>query len=109
MSAAEISSWIEQISYVVILLLCIYGVAKSYKQYKTRVGGDLLLLGFLMYGAYALLAISLSGIGGSYFHDLTMVGMLNSKNVMYFLSLIFRLGLVFMIIGLFRMGRRTTD
>jgi len=107
MSAAEISSWIEQVSYAVILLLCIYGMAKSYKSYKTIPGADLLLLGFMMYGAYALLAISLVGIGGSYFHDLTMVGTLNSKNAMYFLSLIFRLGLVFVIIGILRIGRRT--
>ena len=109
MTAAQMSSWIEQISYVVILLLCIYGVAKSYKCYKTIAGADLLLLGFLMYGAYALLAISLAGIGGSFFHDFTMVATLTSKNAMYFLSLVFRLGLVFVMIGLFRIGRRTTS
>ena len=109
MTAAQMSSWVEQISYVLILLLCVYGVAKSYKCYKTTAGADLLLLGFLMYGAYTVLAILLPGIGGSFFHDFTMVATLSSQTAMYFLSLVFRLGLVFVMIGLLRIGRRTAS
>lgn len=105
MNLAQISSWIEQIMYVVILLSCLYGVVVSYKSYKTLPGADLLMLGFLVYVAYTALAIALPGLGGSYFHDFTLVGDLSNETTMHFLSLAFRLGLVIVIIGLYRVGR----
>ncbi len=107
MTPAEISSHIEQLMYVVILLASLYGVVVSYKSYKTLAGADLLMLGFLLYVAYTALALALPGVRGSYFHDFTLVGNLDGTTAMHFVSLVFRLGLVFVIIGVARVGRRS--
>ena len=84
-------------------------MAINYKSYKTRSGADLLMLGFLLYVAYAALALALPGMGGSFFHDLTMVEDLCSQTALHFLSLAARLGLVIVIIGLARVGRSSQE
>jgi hypothetical protein len=109
MNAALISALLEQASHALILILSLYGVLISYKCYKTKPGADLLLLGFLLYLGYTVLALALPGYGGSYFHEFTMVATLESKTALHFLSLVFRLGLVFVIIGIYRISRSTAD
>jgi hypothetical protein len=100
---------VEQIMFVIVILACLYGLVASYKRYKTLAGADLMFLGFLLYGAYAALAIFLPGPGGSYFIDFTLVGELNSQTAVHFVSLAMRLGLILIIIGLFRIGRAAKE
>lgn len=105
MMGGVVASAIEEVAFAIVILICLYGMVMSYRRYKTLPGADLMLLGFLLYGAYALLAIFLPGWGGSYFNNFTLVGNLGKGTQLYFLSLALRLGLIFVLIGLYRIGR----
>lgn len=105
MNIVVVSLIIENASFVAILLLCLLGAYSSFKRYKTMPGADLLFLGFLLYGLYALLAFTGSGFTGSYFDDFSKLGKLSSLTYVYFVSFALRLGLIFVIVGLFRVAR----
>ncbi len=96
---------IEIASFMAIFLLCLYGAYASFKHSKTVPGVDLIFLGFLIYGLYALLAVTGGGFTESFFLIFSGIGTPNSSNFMYFLSCILRLGLIVVVIGLLRVGR----
>ncbi len=96
---------IENGSYALIFLLCIYSAFTSYRTYTTTKGADLAAIGFLLYSIYALLAIAGPGFTGSYFRDFSKVGKVESASLVYFISFTMRLGLILLVIGLFRIGR----
>lgn len=96
---------IENGCFAIIVLLCIYGLIACQKHTKTITGADLLVIGLLFYCTSALFAMGATGFTGSFFDGFTRVGYLNSRSYMYFLSVAMRLGLILVIVGLFRMGR----
>lgn len=100
-----LSRTIENALLVALFLLCIYGAYVNYRHSKTLPGADLVFVGLLCYGMYGLLAFTGSGFNGSYFRDWSLVGRLNSATFVYFLSWGLRLGVILVIIGLYRMGR----
>lgn len=105
MMSFALSRTIENISLVVLFLMCMYGAYVNYKHYKTLPGADLVSVGLLCYGIYGLLAFTGSGFNGSYFRDWSLIGRLDSLSFLYFLSWALRLGLILVIIGLYRIGR----
>jgi len=105
MNIVVLSLIIENGSFVAMLLLCLLGAYASFKHYKTLPGADLMFLGFLLYGLYALLAFTGSGFTGSYFDDFSKLGKLNSLTYIYFVSFALRLGLILVLVGLFRVAR----
>lgn len=96
---------IENGCFAVIVLLCIYGLFVCRKHTKTIAGADLLVLGLLFYCTSALFAMGAIGFTGSFFDGFTRVIYLNNSSYMYFLSVVMRLGLILVIVGLLRMGR----
>jgi hypothetical protein len=96
---------IEIASFIAIFLLCLHGAYATFKHSKTVPGADLIFLGLLLYGLYALLAVTGSGFTESYFGNFSAIGTLNSANFMYFLSCVLRLGLILVVIGLLRVAR----
>ncbi len=105
MMSFALSRTIENGLLVVLFLVCVYGAYVNYKHSKTVPGANLVFVGLLCFGIYGLLAFTCSGFNGSYFRDWSLVGRLNSGNFAYFLSWGLRLGLILVIIGLFRIGR----
>ena len=105
MNIVVLSLIIENGSFVAMLVMCLIGAYSSFKHYKTLPGADLMFLGFLLYGVYALLAFTGPGFTGSYFSDFSKLGKLNSLTYLYFVSFALRLGLVLVIIGFFRIAR----
>lgn len=96
---------VENGCFAVIALLCIYGLIACRKHTKTIAGADLLVLGLLLHCTSVLFAMGATGFTGSFFDGFTRVGYLNSSSYMYFLSVVMRLGLILVIVGLLRMGR----
>ncbi len=96
---------VENGCFAVIALLCIYGLIACQKHTKTMAGADLLVVGLLFYCISALFALGATGFTGSFFDGFTRVGYLNNSSYMYFLSVAMRLGLILVIVGLFRVGR----
>ena len=83
----------------------IFGAYASFKHYKSLPGADLMFIGFLLYGFYALLAFTGPGFTESYFSYFSKIGKLNSENYIFFVSFALRLGLVLVVIGLVRVAR----
>jgi len=96
---------IENGSFILMFLFCLFGVYMSSKYYKSVPGADLVLIGFLCYGIYALLAFTGPGFTGSYFNDFSRVSTLSSQTFVYFISFALRLGLILVIIGILRIAR----
>jgi hypothetical protein len=95
---------IEDIMFVALLLLCLYGLVSCYRHTKTVAGADLLVAGLLFYGISILFALGASGFGASYFENFSRVALLDQHSYMYFLGVVPRLGLILVIVGLFRMA-----
>ncbi len=100
-----VTSAVENGLLAVIVLLCIYGLAGCYKHSKTVPGADILVLGILIYGMSTVFAIGATGFTGSFFDNYSRVGPVSSASYMYFISVVARMGLVLLIIALFRVGR----
>ena len=96
---------VENGSFIVMFLFCLFSVYLASKHYKTVPGVDLMLLGFLIYGIYALLAFTGPGFTGSYFDGFRGIGKLKSANAVYFISIVLRLGLILVMIGILRLGK----
>jgi hypothetical protein len=96
---------IENGSFLAMFCFCLYGVYLTSRYYKTVPGVDLLMIGFLVYGVYALLAVTGPGFTGSYFNDFSRISKLNSQNYVYFISFALRLGLLLVMAGLLKVGR----
>ncbi|UCD57412.1 MAG: hypothetical protein JSV16_16675 [Candidatus Hydrogenedentota bacterium] len=97
---------IENGSFVAIFLISLFGAYVSFKSYKTLPGADLVSVGFLLYAVYALLAFTGPGFTGSYFNDFSGIGRFDSSSLTHLISCTSRLGLILVVIGLFRIGRR---
>lgn len=95
----------ENVLFIAIFFVCLFGAYSNYKQAKTLPGADLVALGFVMYAIYGLLAFTGPGFTGSFFRDFSKVGQLNTDNFVYFLTFVLRLGLVPIIIGLRKIAR----
>jgi hypothetical protein len=96
---------IENGSFIAIFLLCIFGVAASYKHNKTLPGADLLLLGFLLYAIHGVLSWAVSGFTGSFIADWSQTAVLKGATFPHFLAYGLRIGLILILIGIFRIGR----
>lgn len=96
---------IENGSFIAMFLFCLFGIYVSSKYYKSVPGADLVLIGFLSYGIYALLAFTGPGFTGSYFMSFTQVSKLSSQTFVYFISFALRLGLILVIVGILRIAR----
>ena len=96
---------IENASFVIMFLLCACGIAASHKHSKTLPGADLLLIGFLIYAIYAMLGWAAAGFTGSFMTDISRTGNLNSVVFKYFLAYGLRLGLILVLVGIFRVAR----
>ena len=95
---------IEDAVFVTTLLLCLYGLVSCYKYMKTVAGADLLIAGLLFYGISILFALGTTGFETSFFENFTRVSVLDQYSYMYFLGVVPRLGLILVIVGLFRMA-----
>ncbi len=95
---------IENGSFIIMFLFCLFGIYVSSKHYKSVPGADLVLIGFLSYGIYALLAFTGPGFTGSYFMGFTQVSTLSSQTFVYFISFALRLGLILVIVGILRIA-----
>ncbi len=101
----QLSVIIENVLFVAMFLLCAFGAYFNYKQAKTLPGADMVALGLMMYGVYALLAFTGPGFTGSFFRDFAKVGRLNGDNFVYFVSFALRLGLIPIIVGLHKIAK----
>ena len=104
-TAMTIMIILENASFVVIFLLCIFGISACYKHNKTLPGADLLLIGFLLYAMYGMLAWAVSGFNGSFITDWSRTAVLDGKTFAHFLAYGLRLGLILVLMGIFRIGR----
>jgi hypothetical protein len=100
---------IEDILFVLFLLLCLYGLISCYRHIKTVPGADLLVAGLLFVGISVLFALGASGFGASFFENFSRVGLLTGRSYMYFLGTVPRLGLILVIVGLFRMAKSVKE
>lgn len=102
---------IENASFVAIFLVCIYGVAASQKHRSTLPGADLLLIGFLLYAMYGLLGWAAAGFNGSFITDYSRTAALGSVTAKYFITMTLRLGLILILVGIFRVakGQKTEE
>jgi hypothetical protein len=96
---------IENGMFLLTLLVCLYATIACLKFQKTVPGADLMAIGFMLYGIYALLAIVAPGFNGSFFEDFIFVAKLQRGTEMYFVALALRLGLILIVAGMFRVGR----
>ena len=96
---------IENGSFIAMFLFCLSAIYVSSKYYKSVPGADLVLVGFLFYGIYALLAFTGPGFTGSYFSDFSHTAKLNSQTFVYFISFALRLGLILVLVGILRIAR----
>lgn len=96
---------IENASFIAVFLFCLCGIAACYKHSKTLPGADLLLIGFLIYAIYSLLGWAVPGFNGSFITDWSRIGMLSSASFKHFLAYGLRLGLILIIIGIFKVAR----
>jgi hypothetical protein len=96
---------IENASFIAIFLLCLYGIMFCRKHTKTIPGADLLFIGFLLYAVYAVLAWAVSGFTGSFITDWSRCGALDIDSFSHFLAYGLRLGLILVLIGIFRIAR----
>ena len=100
-----VTTFIENAVFIAIFLVCMYGVASCYKHTKTLPGADLLLLGFLLYGIYAMLGWAAAGFNGSFMEDYSRTGMVDMVSIRYVLAYVLRLGLVVLLVGIFKMAK----
>ena len=96
---------IENASFVTIFLLCLYGAMSVRAHTKTVPGADLLLIGLLFYAAYAILAWTASGFTGSFITDWSRTAVLDGQTFKHFLAYGLRLGMILVLVGIFRLGR----
>jgi hypothetical protein len=100
-----LTTGIENASFIAIFLLCLYGAVSVRKHTKTIPGADLLLIGLLLYAAYAVLAWAVSGFTGSFLTDWSRTAVLDGSTFPHFLAYGLRLGLIVVLVGIFRIGR----
>jgi hypothetical protein len=96
---------IENATFIVISLLCLYGVLSVRKYTKTVPGADLLLVGFLLYAIYGVLAWAAAGFTGSFITDWSRTAVLDGDTFPHFLAYGLRLGLIVILVGIFRIAR----
>jgi hypothetical protein len=96
---------LENASFIGVFLLCVFGISASYKHNKTVPGADLLTIGFLLYALHGVLAWAVPGFTGSFMADWSRTGVLNGDSFAHFLAYGLRIGLIFILIGIFRMAR----
>ena len=95
---------IENASFIAIFLLCLYGVVSVRKHNKTVPGADLLLIGFLLYASYGMLCWTAPGFNGSFIADWSRTATLNGGTLMHFIAQALRLGLILIVVGMFKIG-----
>lgn len=98
---------IENASFVAIFLLCLYGAMSVRAHIKTVPGADLLMIGLLLYAAYAMLAWTASGFNGSFITDWSRTAVLDGGTFKHFLAYGLRLGMILALVGIFRLGRES--
>ena len=100
-----VTTLIENAVFIAIFLLCMYGAASCYRHSKTLPGADLLLLGFVVYGIYGMLGWAAAGFNGSFMEDYSRTGMVDMASIRYVLAVVLRLGLIILLVGIFRVAR----
>ncbi len=96
---------IQNASFVAVFLLCLYGVMSVRAHAKTVPGADLLLIGFLLYAGYGMLCWSLPGFTGSFIADWSRTAVLDGGTLMHFIAHALRLGMILILVGVFKVGR----
>ncbi|RJP16191.1 MAG: hypothetical protein C4520_19485 [Candidatus Abyssobacteria bacterium SURF_5] len=96
---------IENGSFLAIFLISIAAAYACNKRAKDVPGASLMMLGFLLYSVYGLLAISGPGFTGSFFRDFAKVGVLESASLIYFLGCASRVGMVLILAGMYAVAK----
>jgi hypothetical protein len=95
---------IEDIAFVIILILCLYGLASCLRHTKTIPGADLVVIGLLFYGMSVVFSLGTTGFASGFFENFSRVSILDQHSYLYFLSILPRPALILVIVGLFRMA-----
>ena len=96
---------IENASFIAIFLLCVCGALAVRKHTETTPGADLLLIGLLLYAGYGMLCWAAPGFTGSFITYWTRAAVLDGTTLMFFIAHGLRLGLILILVGVFKVGR----
>ena len=95
---------VENASFILIAITCIYGAVSLRAHSKTVPGADLLLIGFLLYAGHGLLSWAAPGFTGSFIVDWSRTAVLNGDSILHFIAQALRLGLILIVVGAFKVG-----
>ncbi len=104
--SVTVTTLIENAAFIAIFLLCMYGAASCNKHSKTLPGADLLVLGFVIYGIYGMLGWAAAGFTGSFMEDYSRTTVVtDTASLRFIIACVLRLGLIILLIGLFKVAR----